>query len=162
MLEGASASKAKAASSQKEAQPLESNKAVVRRYREIHNKNQMDKLGEVLDANFKPHNMLPGLPATLEGAKMAHQGFMSAFPDGQTKTEMLLAEGDMVVEYYTFTGTNTGSFLGAPPTGKKAQAASVSFYRLANGKIVEHWGENDVMGVMVQLGMMPAPGQPGK
>jgi predicted ester cyclase len=92
---------------------------------------------------------------------MSHQGFMAAFPDGQTTTEDLIAEGDRVVERYSFRGTNTGSFLGAPPTGRPVQSSSISIYRIANGKIVEHWGENDVIGVMQQLGLMPAPGQAG-
>ena len=89
---------------------------------------------------------------------MAHKIFMESFPDGQTRTEDLIAEGDKVVERYTFTGTNTGPFMGSPATGKKVQIESMSIYRFANGKIVEHWGENDSMGLMAQLGMLPAGG----
>ena len=89
---------------------------------------------------------------------MAHMGFRAAFPDGQTTTVELFGDGDKVVERYVFRGTNTGSFLGNPPTGKPVQSTSVAFYRIAGGKIVEHWGLNDVFGVMVQLGFIPAPG----
>lgn len=137
----------------------ESNKAVVRRYRELHNQNRLDLLGEVLDPSFVPHNMLPGLPGGLEGARLAHQGFMAAFPDATATTDDLVAEGDRVVERYTLTGTNSGSFLGAPATGKSIRTGSIAIYRLSNGKIVEHWGEHDGLGVMMQLGLMPAPGQ---
>ncbi len=137
----------------------EDNKAVVRRYRELHNQNRLDLLGEVLDSNFKPHNMLPGLPAGLEGARLAHQGFMAAFPDATATTDDLVADGDRVVERYTLTGTNTGSFMGAPATGKTIRTGSIAIYRLVGGKIVEHWGEHDGLGVMMQLGLMPAPGQ---
>jgi predicted ester cyclase len=137
----------------------EANKAIVRRYREAHNTNSMDTLNEIVAADLISHNMLPGLPPGLEGGKMAHQGFLAAFPDGQTTTDDLIAEGDKVVERYSFRGTNTGSFLGAPPTGRPVQSSSISIYRIANGKIAEHWGENDVIGVMTQLGLMPAPGQ---
>ena len=139
----------------------EANKAIVRRYREAHNTNNMAALDEIVAADLNAHNMLPGLPPGREGGKMAHQGFLAAFPDGRTSTEDLIAEGDRVVERTSFRGTNTGSFLGAPPTGKPVQASSISIYRIANGKIVEHWGENDVTGVMVQLGLMSPPGQPG-
>ena len=137
----------------------EANKAIVRRYRQAHNANNLDALDQIVAADLIAHNMLPGLPPGLEGGKMAHQGFMAAFSDGQTTTEDLIAEGDKVVERYSFRGTNTGSFLGAPPTGRRVESSSISIYRIANGKIVEHWGENDVIGVMVQLGLMPAPGQ---
>jgi predicted ester cyclase len=137
----------------------EANKALVRRYREAHNTNNMGALDEIIAADLISHNTLPGLPPGREGGKMAHQGFLAAFPDGQTTTEDLIAEGDKVVERYSFRGTNTGPFLGAPPTGRPVQSQSISIYRIANGKIVEHWGENDVIGVMQQLGLMPTPGQ---
>jgi predicted ester cyclase len=139
----------------------EANKAIVRRYREAHNANNMAALDEIVAADLSAHNMLPGLPPGLEGGKMAHQGFLAAFPDGRTTTEDLIAEGDKVVERYSFRGTNTGSFLGAPPTNRPVESSSISIYRIAKGKIVEHWGENDVIGVMVQLGLMPPPGQSG-
>lgn len=135
----------------------DSNKAVIRRYREMHNQNRLDQLGDVLAADFIAHNMLPGLPGGLDGARMAHAGFMSAFPDAQAITEDLVAEGDRVVERYTLTGTNTGSFLGAPPTGKPIRTGSIAIYRLKDDKIVEHWGEHDGLGVMMQLGLMPTP-----
>jgi predicted ester cyclase len=139
----------------------EANKAIVRRYREAHNTNNMAALDEIVATDLISHNTLPGVPPGLAGGKMVHQGFLAAFPDGQTSTEELIAEGDRVVERSSFRGTNKGSFLGAPPTGRTVQSQSISIYRIANGKIVEHWGENDVIGVMTQLGLMPAPGQAG-
>jgi predicted ester cyclase len=136
----------------------EDNKAIVRRYRAIHNSNNLDGLDQIVASDLISHNALPGLPAGLAGGKMAHMGFLAAFPDSQTSTDDLIAEGDKVVERYTFVGTNKGSFMGAPATGKQVRSSSVSIYRIANGKIVEHWGENDTMAVMTQLGMMPAMG----
>jgi predicted ester cyclase len=139
----------------------EANKAIIRRYREAHNANNMDALDDIIAADLISHNTLPGLPPGREGGKMSHQGFVAAFSDGQTTSEDLIAQGDKVVERFSFRGTNTGSFLGAPPTGKVVHATGISIFRIANGKIVEHWGENDVIGVMVQLGLMPPPGQAG-
>jgi predicted ester cyclase len=136
----------------------EENKAIVRRYREIHNSNNLAALDQIVDANIISHNGVPGLPAGLEGGKMAHMMFASAFPDSKVTTEDLVAEGDKVVERFTFRGTNTGSFMGAPPTGKHVTASGMSVFRIANGKIVEHWGENDALGTMQQLGMIPTPG----
>jgi len=136
----------------------EANKTLVRRYRDIHNSNNLAALDEIVDANIISHNGLPGLPPGLEGGKMAHMAFSAAFPDGHVATEDLVAEGDKVVERFSFRGTNTGSFLGAPATGKQVTATGVAISRIANGKIVEHWGENDTIGVMQQLGLMPTPG----
>ena len=139
----------------------EDNKALVRRYRQAHNSNNLAALDDIVAADIISHNPLPGLPSGLEGGKMAHMGFAAAFPDSQVTTEDLIAEGDKVVERFTFHGTNTGSLMGAPPTGKNVTSSGMSIFRIANGKIVEHWGENDALGTMQQLGFIPAPGQAG-
>jgi predicted ester cyclase len=136
----------------------EENKALVRRYREIHNSNNLAALDEIVDEKIISHNGVPGTPPGLEGGKMVHMMFLSAFPDSKVTTEDLVAEGDKVVERFTFRGTNTGSFMGAPPTGKQVTATGMSIFRIANGKIVEHWGENDALGTMQQLGLVPTPG----
>ena len=136
----------------------EENKAIVRRYREIHNSNNLAALDQIVDANIVSHSGVPGMPPGLEGGKMVHNMFLSAFPDSQVTTEDLIADGDKVVERFTFRGTNKGSFMGAPPTGKQVTSTGMSVFRIANGKIVEHWGENDALGVMQQLGLIPMPG----
>ena len=134
------------------------NKAIIRRYREIHNSNKLDGLDAIVAKDVISHNTLPGLPPGLEGGKMAHQYFLGTAPDLHTKTEIMVAEGDKVVEWYTATGTNTGEMMGMPPTGKKWQIGSVVLYRLANGKIVETWGMNDEASLLRQLGVLPMPG----
>ncbi|GAC1344954.1 MAG: hypothetical protein NVSMB27_06580 [Ktedonobacteraceae bacterium] len=91
---------------------------------------------------------------------MAHMGGVASFPDLQVRTEDLIDEGDKVVEHWTQSGTYTGaSFMGAPVNGKRFSVSGTSIYRVANGKIVEHWGEMDVLGLLQQLGLAPAPGQ---
>jgi predicted ester cyclase len=124
----------------------EANKVLVRRYREAHNTNNLALLDEVVAADIKSHNGIPGLPSGLQGAKMVHRTFLAAFPNGQITTEGLIAEGDQVVERFSFRGTNTGSLMHAPPTGKKVTFTGVSVFRIANGKIVEHWGAHDAFG----------------
>jgi predicted ester cyclase len=139
----------------------EQNKAIVRRYREIYNSSNLDTLEEVLAADFIAHNLLPGLPPGIESAKLVHQVTMATWPDQYVTTEDLIAEGDRVVERWTQTQTHTGApVFGAPAnTGKKLRVTGISIYRIANGKIVEHWAESDLYGVMVQLGLIPVPGQ---
>lgn len=135
----------------------EANKDIIRRYREAHNANDLGALDQLVAVDIISHSHLPGLPAGLEGSKMAHGAFLAAFPDLQTTTEDLVAEDDRIVERFTVRGTQTGPFLGAPPSGKAFTATGMSIFRIADGKIVEHWGENDTMSVLQQLGMMPAP-----
>ncbi len=143
----------------------EENKALVRQYREIHNTNNLDRLGEVLALTFVAHEMLPNMPQTLEGAKMLHKGNIAVFPDLYTRTDDLIAEGDKVAERWTMTCHHSGApfFIGnLPPSGKKVEVSGINTYRIANGKIVETWANMDFIGVLQQLGLAPTPGQPGK
>lgn len=135
----------------------EDNKALIRRYREIYNSNQLDSLSEVLAPDFTPHNLMPGVPATVAGMTQMHLGTVAAFPDLRVTTDDMLAEGDKVVERWTQTMTHTGvSMFGLPAnSGKAVRATGISLYRIHNGKIVEHWAEMDFVGVMQQLGLMP-------
>jgi predicted ester cyclase len=97
----------------------EANKALVRRYREAYNTNNLLLLDEIVAIDIKSHSGIPGLPVGLKGGKLIHQTFLAVFPDGHVTTEDLIAEGDKVVECFSFRGTNTGSLMGAPATGKK-------------------------------------------
>jgi len=138
----------------------EANKAIVRRYREIHNNNELDKLGEVLASDFVPHTFMPGMPwQGLESAKQVHLMGRASFPDMKVTTEELIAEGDKVVERWTQTQTHNGEpFMNIPPSNKPITITGISIYRLANGKIVEHWANMDLFGMMAQMGAIPAPG----
>ena len=137
----------------------EANKAIIRRYRQAHEQNDMAALDEIVAADLITHSQLPNVPPGREGGKMVHQGARVAFPDGKTTTDDLIAEGDKVVERFTLVGTHKGEFMGIPATGKPIKVTGMSIFRIANGKIVEHWGENDAMGLLMQLGVLPAPGQ---
>ena len=138
---------------------LEDNKNIVRRYREAYNTNNMDLLAEVLAPAFVAHNMMPNVPQTIEGAKMLHRGNLAVFPDVQTRTDDLFAEGDKVVERWTMTCHHTGApfFIGnLPASGKKIEVGGINSYRIANGQIVETWADMDFMGVLQQIGLIPA------
>lgn len=133
----------------------ETNKAIVRRYIEqVFNERRPDLLEEFLAEDFESHTELaPGL----EGAKQFYAISDAAFPDQQTTIEDVIAEGDKVVVRATFKGTHQGELIGIPPTGRTVILPWISILRLANGKIVEHWYQDDQMGLMQQLGVLPAP-----
>ena len=140
----------------------EANKALIRRYREIYNNSEMDKLEEVLAPDFVPHAAMPGMPWNgLESARQIHMMTKSIFPDLHVETNDLIAEGDKVVERWTQTCTHTGApfFVGnVPASGKAVRTTGISIYRIENGKIAEHWAEMDFLGVLQQVGVIPAPG----
>ena len=81
--------------------------------------------------------------------------FLKAFPDLHLTVEDMIAEGDKVVTRFTSRGTQTGAFMGIPPTGKQVTVSSIVIARIADGKIVEEWGLDDQMGMLQQLGVIP-------
>jgi predicted ester cyclase len=133
---------------------VEENKEIVRRYQEIYNRNNLDALGEVVSEELLTPRIMPGIPTGIEGAKAAHQIMLTGFPDYQTIIDDLFGEGDKVAARITMSGTNTGSFMGIPPTGKYVSFTGIYIARLANGKIVEHWGEEDGLSLLQQLGVL--------
>jgi steroid delta-isomerase-like uncharacterized protein len=137
---------------------LEANKQLVRRYQEIYNDNNLEALSEVLADDLLTPRIMPGVPPGLEGAKAAHRIMLLGFPDYQTVIDDLIAEKDKVAARITMTGTHTGDFMGIPATGTHVEFSGMYFVRIKEGKIVEHWGEEDGLSLLTQLGAMPGPG----
>jgi steroid delta-isomerase-like uncharacterized protein len=90
-----------------------------------------------------------------EGAKQFVTRLRTAFPDLHVTVEDQIAEGDKVATLWTARGTHQGKFQGIPATGKQMKVRGIVISQLANGKIVEQWGNPDVLGIMQQLGAMP-------
>ena len=129
----------------------EENKTVVRQY--------FDSWGtkEMLALDFIAH--MPGVPEPMNReAFVQFQGvILSAFPDFAPTLEDQIAEGDKVVNRLVFHGTHKGDFQVIPPTGKRVTITAITIERVAGGKIVEHWIDFDALGMMQQLGAVPAP-----
>jgi predicted ester cyclase len=85
----------------------------------------------------------------------------AAFPDFHYTVEDEIAEGDKYVVRLTARGTMQGAFLGMPATGKQATWTEVHVARVVGGKLAEHWACIDQLGMLQQLGVIPAPGQAG-
>jgi steroid delta-isomerase-like uncharacterized protein len=134
---------------------IEENKNIVRRYQEAYNTNDLEALDEVVAVDVLTPKIMPGVPSGLDGAKAVHRKSLLGMPDFHTTIDDLIAEGDKVVARVTMTGTHTGDFWGFPATGRKVLFTGIYVARIENGKIVEHWGEEDGIGLMQQIGAMP-------
>lgn len=86
----------------------------------------------------------------------AASAFYSAFPDLDITVHDLIAEGDKVVSRYTGTGTHQGEFMGLAATGKRVSWTATVTSRLLDGKIAEEWENLDALGLLQQLGAIPA------
>src|SRR5207237_10714019 len=112
-------------------------------------------------ADYRERNAPPGAPAGPSGLRQGMTLFLAAFPDLRITTDDQLADGDKVASRFTTRGTHLGDLFGIPPTGKPVAYPTLDLVRIAGGKIVERWGLDDQLGVMQQLGVLPAPGQAG-
>ena len=138
---------------------LDHNKTIIRRYfEEAWNQGRLDLLDEIVAPNYVNHDpAVPGLPAGPQGLKPILAGFRAAFPDLHFTIEDLIAADDEVVTRWTMRGTHQGEFAGLAPTGKRVTTGGIQIERLVNGQIVEHWRKSDDLGLMQQLGALPAP-----
>ncbi len=84
---------------------------------------------------------------------------LGAFPNGRMTIEDMIAVDDKVMMRYTFKATHEGELMGIPATGKPVTFTGMILERMAGGKIVEHWEQMDMMGVMQQIGAIPTPGE---
>jgi steroid delta-isomerase-like uncharacterized protein len=86
------------------------------------------------------------------------RGFFTAFPDRAVTIEDLVAEGDKVVARYAWRSAQQGEFQGLPPTGKAVTVSGMDIFRIADAKIAEQWWQEDLLGLMRQLGIVPTLG----
>lgn len=135
----------------------EENKEVWRQFTKAWDAGDLDSFGDFVASDAVDHNALPGSPPGLEGLKMLGSMLRAAFPDRETTVHELIAEGDKTSALHTIKATNTGAFMGMPPTGKSFEVNSIHIARYAGGKLVEHWGLLDQGGMLRQLGVMPMP-----
>ena len=91
-----------------------------------------------------------------DGVKEMARSYLTAFPDITVTIEAQVESGDTVVTRIVATGTNSGEFDGKPPTGKGMRMTAISMARFVDGKVAEEWEEGDMLGMMTQIGHLPA------
>lgn len=136
----------------------EANKAVYRRFvEEVINQGNLAIIDELYAPDYVDHDLPPGAGGGLDGVRRVQQLFRVGFPDVQFTIEDMVAEGDTVASHVTGHGTHTGDFMGIPPSGKEATWRSLGVFRVVDGKIVEHYGIPDLLGLLIQIGVIEPP-----
>jgi steroid delta-isomerase-like uncharacterized protein len=130
---------------------------LARMYERI-NAHDVDGFSAYLVDGFVEHEELPGIAPTKEGVRQFFAMYIAAFPDLRFETQDVLTSGDKVVARVRFTGTQTGEFMGLPPTGKSVTVQLIDIIRFGgDGRAHEHWGVFDALAMMQQLGAIPEP-----
>jgi predicted ester cyclase len=138
----------------------ETNIILVRRYLEevIHQGNV-----DAIDSSIATNHVLtwPGSPIPIcgpEGFKHLLIMYASAFPDLRWTTEEVTAQEETVVARLRADGTHQRELMGMPPTGKRVTWTETHIFRVAGGKLVEHWTNLDQVSMLQQFGVLPRVG----
>ncbi len=135
----------------------EQNKAIVLQFYKAFDNRNIDQALALLATNFVAHMAGESEPLDCNDFKQFGMAFYLAFTNGQHTFDEVIVEGDKVVTCGTFTATHLGDFQGLPPTGKQIKLSIMHIDRVEDGKIVEHWGQGDALGLMQQLGIVFVP-----
>lgn len=127
-------------------------KDVVRRAYSAVSTGDSDALSDLLDNDVVEHDEILGFPPTKQGVLRFFRTFREAFPDLAMTADDMIAEGDKVFVRATVSGTHRGEFFGVPASGNEITSPIADFFRIREGRIVEHWGVADMGALMKQLG----------
>lgn len=131
------------------------NKALARRiFEEMQTKGNLTIADDTFANDFVNHSPF-GEDHGPEGAKQFVQMLRSAFPDLHVTVEDQLSEADKVATRFVARGTHKGELNGIPASGNTMEITGIVISRIANGKIIEQWGNPDVFGLMQQIGAIP-------
>ena len=139
---------------------VDENKALVARFiDEAFNRGNLAAIDALVATAYVNH--APGFPDTPgpESMKRFVTTHRTALPDYACTIEAQIAEGDLVVTRWTVRGTHQGELLGVAPTGRRVTLPGIVIDRIADGQLAETWLQADVLGMLQQLGALPAPGQ---
>jgi steroid delta-isomerase-like uncharacterized protein len=138
----------------------ERHKALARRWIDVFNERD-----DAAEAAVRAPDYVAHAPASLEAAPLDSEawvkflaGFVDAFPDLRLRAEDAVADGDLSAQRIHFEGTNSGSFQGLPPTGRKVSFDGIEVNRFVDGRVAEHWFQLDSLTLVQQLGLVVIPG----
>jgi predicted ester cyclase len=133
----------------------DANKALARRFiKEVFEEGRPESVDALVTPDFVSHG-LPG--AGPDVMKQAITRVGKGLSDASMSIDDVVAEGDKVVVRLMSTATQSGEFMGMPATGKTYTIEELHEFRLADGRIAEHWHQGDMLGMLKQLGLMPDP-----
>lgn len=122
--------------------------------REVWNKGNLEIVEALYSENFVQHFLPDGSEFRgLDPLRQHVEEHREAFPDWREEIQHIVAEKDLVVIHFQSSGTNLGSWLGNPPTGKKVRINEFAILRIENGKIAEQWLMPDLYNLRRQLGL---------
>ena len=125
-------------------------------YDEVVNEGNLDRIPDLCTEDVVDHEAPPGTPGGIEGIREFVQTFRTGFPDLRVEVESAVQEDDMIAARVRYTGTHEGDFMGIAPSHNRIDIECIDMVRLEGEKCAEHWGVTDNLGLMQQIGAVPA------
>jgi predicted ester cyclase len=139
--------------------PMEESKKLIRRfYTEVVGGGDYSNLGSFVANDYVDHNAAEGGRGP-EVVRTHLEAIRRTLPDFTVQIENVFAEGDYVITRVTGRGTHLGEWMGIKPTGREVRLKGINIDRVEGGRIAEHWGEADTIGMLVQMGVDPFVGR---
>lgn len=142
-------------SQSQEVQTKEQIITTTKRFGEMVNSGQLDRLDEIITADSVDHDPAPGQGRGPDGYRAFFTMMRTAFPDLHIEVKHMVADDENVCFAYTLSGTHQGEFMGFAPTGRHFSASAAQVGRYEGGKLAERWGSTDELGILKQLGFEP-------
>jgi steroid delta-isomerase-like uncharacterized protein len=141
--------------------PIDSKTIVRRLYEDAWNKRKLELVSDLISPSHALHdNNFPGSSVGPEAYRAQMATYLAAFPDLRFTVEDIVAEKDKVAASWTLSGTHKGEIWGVRATNKKMCLDGITIHHIANGKIIDSYISSDALGLMRQLGLVPAHSQP--
>ena len=144
---------------------MRDNKHIVMRFvEELWNERKLEAADSIFNEDCQTHQLQSGAPVTSRprgpAAVKAHvTDWLSGFPDLKFTVEQMFVDDDRVFSQLAIDGTQTGQWMGIPPTGKRINIRMMTIHRIRSGKIIEDWVLVETLGLLQQLGALSSTGE---
>ena len=135
---------------------LSDNIEIIMRFEPAFRAADLAMIDEFCHPGLVDHNPAPGHEPTLAGFKQKVAFFQAIFPDLEEDLQDIIASGDTVATRWIVTGSLQREFMGIPADGQTIRVEGMNFYRLKDGRVTDIWTQFDGVGMMQQLGAIPA------
>ena len=116
----------------------------------------LSKCDELVGDGFVDHDPMPGMPDDQKGLRQVAEMVVGAFTDRKMSMHDVAETGDgRVVENWRMEGKHVGDAMGIPPSNQDISVRGMELWRVADGKVVEHWGVVDISDVLEKAGLIP-------
>ncbi|MFW7269956.1 ester cyclase [Gluconacetobacter sp. Hr-1-5] len=129
---------------------------VANRFAQTLNEHDLNAFAALFDDDYVNHQLSAAArPQGGVAPKVASVAFfgarLKALPDLTVTIEAMVAQDDRVAASFVYEGTHQAAYFGIAPTGRRLRFTSCDIFRVADGRIVEHWGMGDIAGILAQL-----------